>query len=139
MVTDTMNIKLDAHRVNGVSLDLQFDRLPSASVRGNSRLHHIPKSLATKAEREFGVLIGMQLIAQQPSIKFPLIPSSIEIVAQSERSIDGDNLLIGYKPFIDGLVRSGVLEDDEPIKTWTIQLLTGNPNTKMKITGREIE
>ena len=72
-MTDTMNIEVDATCITEILLDLNFDRLPSASVRGNSRLHHIPKALATKAELEFGVLVGMQAIAKAPKIKFPRV------------------------------------------------------------------
>lgn len=134
-MTDTMNIEVDATCITEILLDLNFDRLPSASVRGNSRLHHIPKALATKAELEFGVLVGMQVIAKAPKIQFPMVATGIVIVAHSIRPIDGDNLLIGYKPFVDGLVRAGVLKDDAFIKSWSIELLKGKPHTDMKIRG----
>ena len=139
-MNDTLNVQVGVTKTIAaidVFVDLEFDRLPSASVRGNSRLHHIPKSLATKAEKEFGVLVGMQVITKNPGLNYPLEALEVKIVAQSVKAIDGDNLLIGYKPFIDGLTAAGLIQDDASIKAWSIELLTGEPHTKIRIHGRE--
>lgn len=135
-MTDNIDIglEMDAITYQATRLNLAFNRIPPAGVRGNSRKHHMQKAIDVRAEREFGVLIGLQMLAKCPGHAFPLSPYAIEIVADTVRPIDGDNLMIGYKPFIDGLVEAGVIVDDRHIKRWSIEVAHGSfEMTQIKI------
>ena len=90
------------------TLTFQLGWLPPASVRGNSRAHWTAKARDTKALRESGHLHGLSKGAD-------LMPkASIQYAFRHWRSIDLDNLVIGMKPFCDGIIDSGLLPDDDP-------------------------
>jgi len=80
--------------------------------------------------RTAGVDMGVLFKRARPGEDFPIAgPLELYVEAWSPRHIDGDNLLIGYKGFLDGLgvgtwnnPGAGVIEDDRQIVSWTIRL-----------------
>ena len=103
-------------KVNKILLEL--DWVPPAVLRGNSRAGWRAKSREVRLARDLGRALG-----------FRALPSgrisgniSVEVLAYYPRSIDLDNLLIGYKPFFDGLADSRLIDNDRNIKKMSIRL-----------------
>ena len=83
--------------------------IPSALIRGNSRANRWAKARETKLWRKSGqdhwLTEGRGAELQKAKITFTF---------HHDRKIDGDNLAIGLKPFVDGLVDMGMFPDDDP-------------------------
>jgi crossover junction endodeoxyribonuclease RusA len=84
--------------------------IPPQEIRGNSRSHWAKKNRARSDWRESGRAHGMVdcstlLGSEKISIQFHF---------HHNRLIDLDNLCIGMKPWVDGLVDKGVVPDDSP-------------------------
>lgn len=87
--------------------------VPPAELRGNARGHTRYKSSAVHKLREIGYEYGIIAIAEH-GIESPIRRADVNISYQNPRLIDFDNLLKGLKPWLDGIVDSGLLEDDNP-------------------------
>ena len=97
--------------------------IPPSSLRGNSRGSHWKQSAEDKkVMRRSGYDHGIAWLAKPGNARL-IPPLHVEIVYRNPRAIDGDNLLIGYKSFIDGLIEAGVLIDDAPdvVVRWWIE------------------
>lgn len=90
------------------TLRLEYS-LPDASLRGNSRAHFMVKSRAAKKMREDAMWLGLC-----EGIASMFAKARITYHFYHNRKIDLDNLAIGLKPFVDGLVDSKVIPDDTP-------------------------
>lgn len=129
---------------------ITIDAIPPASLRGNSRASWRAKAIEADNWGDIGLALGNQLVTANPPRTFPITGDlEIEIVATNPRLVDGDNMLIAYKPFIDALQRvrkrtsrkgipiagAGVIVDDNQIRRWIIE--TGKGVERSVITIRE--
>ena len=87
-------------------LTLQWEYIPPAEVRGNSRAHRFKRSRTIREMRgsAHAQALGHATMDQ----------CSIKLTFWHWRKVDFDNLLIGAKPWIDGLVDANVVPDDSP-------------------------
>ena len=88
---------------------LHFDLpwLPPAEVRGNSRAHWNTRRLAVAKLRESGHTHALDTGHE------PLGPACIRFEFRHWKAkTDLDNLIIGMKAWIDGLVDAGLIQDD---------------------------
>ena len=88
---------------------LRFDLpwLPPAAVMGNSRAHWNKRRLAVAELRESGHAHALDAGHE------PLGPACIRFEFRHWKvKVDLDNLIIGMKGWIDGLVDSGLIQDD---------------------------
>ena len=92
-------------------IEFELPWLPPSEVRGNSRSHWSKKYRASKALRESGYAHGLEALDKGHS---PMSKASITFVFSNWRRVDLDNLIIGMKGWVDGLVDSGILPDDNP-------------------------
>ena len=88
----------------------EIGAIPPASLRGNSRSHWAIKGRHAREWRESGWAHGL---ADSP-VDWNPGRISIQIAFFHWRPVDLDNLAIGMKPWIDGLVDAYVIEDDSP-------------------------
>lgn len=93
------------------ALKIVLDHLPDSQLSPNSRGHWSAKHRASQEAVEEVIA----LVRQQGWFRSPLYTATIgiEFHAPDERRRDFDNLLAASKPWIDGLVRAGVLVDDD--------------------------
>ena len=121
---------------NVVAFDLNW--IPQAELRGNSRVSWQERSSL------FAEIVGLGVIEARhymnftsQGVEWPMEgPLQIHIVASNPRAIDGDNLLYGYKAFIDGLAQAGLIKDDREITRWAIEVKKGQPNTELVLSKR---
>ena len=99
-----------------ISLALRW--VPPAELRGNSRAHWRRRAAAIRTAREIGQQHGHRALAQGPPIRGAI---EVRFEVFYKNNIDLDNLLIGYKPIIDGLADSGAIDDDRNIKKMSYQ------------------
>jgi len=92
------------------TLVLELPWIPPAEVRGNSRASWRTKHTKNQALKDSGrdhmlsdELRGVHLDKARITFHF-----------SHNRSIDLDNLAIGMKYWIDGLIYAGLIEDDSP-------------------------
>ena len=90
------------------TLRLEYS-LPDDKLRGNSRAHWTVKHRAAKAMRLDAHMLGMF-----DGLGHTYAKARITYHFYHNRKIDLDNLAIGMKPFVDGLVDSKVIPDDTP-------------------------
>ena len=100
---------------------IELGYIPPAEVRGNSRAHWRVKYKVSKDMKAAGLWNGMLAkdgMRFQPLIQLRLAQEKgtlrISFAFFHTRKIDLDNLAIGMKPFVDGLVESELLVDDDP-------------------------
>lgn len=121
IICDVCAADIDAalpERVKPLGLTVEVGWIPVAAVRGNSRANRYEKARWVREYRESGFVYGGEWLRKGNA---PLrSPYTLAIRAYTERSVDGDNLLIGYKAFIDGLADSGAIADDREIAEWRI-------------------
>ena len=111
------------------SVRIEIAYLPPECLRGNSREHWGPKSGWTKLMRESGYWHGKEAI-QHHGLDEPIDELlALVIDAWTPNAIDYDNLLIGFKPFVDGLgvgtkrdPGAGLISDDRLIRRATIRM-----------------
>lgn len=115
-----------------MSVSISIDWIPPAKLRGNHSGHWRSKQQDKKAARDLGYALGLEFKHKYPIHQKVINDYSVSITAATPRPIDGDNLMIGYKPLIDGLVHSGVIPDDKHIKHWSITLEKGEPHSRLE-------
>jgi len=91
-------------------LRIEIEHLPYPELSPNSRLHWAVKARAVKAAREE---VGWLAKAQWRDKLMARARISYEFYVKDKRRRDLDNLLAMAKPWQDGLVDAGVLEDDD--------------------------
>ena len=115
------------------TLRLEYS-LPDASLRGNSRAHWAEKASAAKKMRNDATWMGLC-----EGIDCTFAKARITYRFFHWRKIDLDNLAIGLKPFVDGLVDSKVIPDDTPEHvvfgehTFTKQIADGDPTLASRV------
>ena len=87
---------------------LRFDLpwLPPAEVRGNSRAHWAKRHRVAKRLRESGYAHALEAGHE------PFRRACVRFEFRHWRSVDLDTLSIGMKSWLDGLVDSGLIQDD---------------------------
>ena len=123
-------------------LTIELDRIPKTILRGNSNAQSWRAKAAAKREmRELGYQYGTLLKERHPDVEFPLRGElAISIAYWNLRRVDCDNMLIGYKYFLDGLqdIRrkfksAGVFMDDSQITLMSISRHKGEPRSLILI------
>ena len=89
-----------------------FD-VPPAEIRGNSRAHFRTVRCINRQRREIAKLLTLERM-QETGIKSLKPRVLVSYHFYNTREIDLDNLIIGMKPTLDGIVDSGLIEDDKP-------------------------
>ena len=89
---------------------IELGYIPPASVRGNSRAHHIVKWRDSQKLRDSGFWHGCVELIDMGQVDH--ITLTFEF--HHNRLVDHDNLAIGMKPWVDGLVEAGIVLDDSP-------------------------
>lgn len=87
--------------------------LPPSELRGNSRAHYMVKYRASNQAKNDGYALGCYYAITRTDLN-QFSKARITFAFHHNRKIDLDNLAIGMKPFIDGLVISHLIEDDGP-------------------------
>ena len=89
-----------------------FD-VPPAEIRGNSRAHFRTVRSINRQRREIAKLLTLDRM-QETGVKSLKPRVLVSYHFYNTREIDLDNLIIGMKPTLDGIVDSGLIEDDKP-------------------------
>ncbi len=91
-------------------MKIELGHLPDPDLSPNKRLHHMQLYRAKRDAKDE----TMALVLQQgrPTTPYEKAHITITWVAKDKRRRDIDNLFSSMKPYIDGLVGSGVLVDD---------------------------
>ena len=105
--------------LNPRSWRMEVGAIPPASLRGNSRAHHMRKYRDGRDWKQSGHDHGLTDIPEmrdeeQGSAIALLQKAKITFTFHHNRKIDIDNLVIGMKNWIDGLTESGLVQDDSP-------------------------
>ena len=87
---------------------IELGYIPPAEVRGNSRAHFFKKHSVTLEMKDSGYYLGLEVAGDT------IDQARVTFAFYHDRRIDLDNLAIGMKPFVDGLVKCALLEDDGP-------------------------
>lgn len=121
------------------SLIFAFPGLPNASLSLNGRLHFYQRSKLIKAERTYAYCLGFQhrvgWVAPEKAIL------SYEFYTTSRRTRDFENLIGSCKPWVDGLVDSGILVKDD---CWHLEIgyvrvfLASKEETRLIISDKEV-
>ena len=126
-----------------IVIRIELPWIPPAELRGNSRAHFQVKARHASQLQERGIEYGIAAKLESGRLlDYPIMgPLALDITAWNRRRVDYDNLLIGYKSFLDGLqevvkrdewgeVRgAGVIHDDSQIVEATIRSRIGAPRT----------
>ena len=89
---------------------IHLGHLPDRDLNPNKRLHHMALYQAKLLAKE--ELYLMVLKQGRPATALPKAHITITWVAKDKRPRDIDNLFASMKGYIDGLVSSGVIVDD---------------------------
>ncbi len=87
--------------------------VPPPEIRGNSRAHFRTVRSINRQRREIAKLLTLDRM-QETGIKSLKPRVLVSYHFYNTREIDLDNLIIGMKPTLDGIVDSGLIEDDKP-------------------------
>ena len=90
---------------------IEIPRIPPSELRGNSRSHWAKKARSTKEWKEIGFGDGRQLLGTRNFKPIERARLTYEFIKKGR--IDIDNFSIALKPFVDGLVTSGLFPDDD--------------------------
>jgi crossover junction endodeoxyribonuclease RusA len=92
------------------AIKIIFYDIPPAELRGNSRAHWRAVRRINRERRD----LAKWLALEQLENKVPFKKSTMIIEFFHNRKIDYDNLHIGFKSSLDGIVDSGLVPDDNP-------------------------
>ena len=92
------------------NFQVRYMTLPPPELRGNSRAHWRTKARAAAREREEGYASARDRYVGYKGK--PIENGELRIAIHHWRPFDLDNMHVGLKPFIDGLVDGGVFKDD---------------------------
>ena len=90
---------------------LELLHLPDSKLSPNKRLHYMSLHQAKKAAKEEAFVLVLE--SGRPDVPYDKAHITITWVAKDKRRRDVDNLFASMKPYIDGLVDSGLLTDDD--------------------------
>ena len=91
-------------------IKIEFYDIPPAELRGNSRAHWRTVRRINRERRD----LAKWLAVEQLKGKVPFEKCTMIIEFYHSRKIDYDNLHIGFKSSLDGIVDSGLVPDDNP-------------------------
>ena len=118
-------------------IEITVDWVPPANMRQNALGSFRGGRYATKTElRDSGeahARAWMHLHNHYTAIGEPV---HVLVFVRNPRELDLDNLSSGYKPFIDGIVKAGLLLDDKPsiLRRYTIEWEgKGEPRSRVVI------
>ena len=89
--------------------------VPPAEIRGNSRSHFKVTRQINRKRRATAKFIALDAM-NETGIKTLKPRVVVHYHFYNTREIDLDNLIIGMKSTLDGIVDSGLIEDDNPSK-----------------------
>ena len=96
----------------GREYHLEFYDVPPAEIRGNTRAHWRTMRRINRERRDTAKWLTLSEVG---SVDFnPMDKAEIFYHFYNNREIDLDNLIIGMKSTLDGIVDSGILIDDKP-------------------------
>jgi Holliday junction resolvase RusA-like endonuclease len=104
---------------------VELGDLPDSDLSPNKRLHHMQLYTAKRIAKE----LAMFLVLEQgrPNVPYEKAHITITWVAKDKRRRDPDNLFAAMKPYIDGLVEAGLIEDDSAMHvSYTLQYEQGH-------------
>lgn len=106
---------------------LRWKGVPHQKLRGNARGHWTGRVKYVQDMRNLGLVLANSWRNSQERGELPIKgPYELRVDVWVKRWIDGDNLIIGYKSFVDGMVHARIIEDDRRIKRWTIEVNLGS-------------
>jgi Holliday junction resolvase RusA-like endonuclease len=91
-------------------LVLEIPRLPQMNVQ-HTRRHW---SVGHREAKQWKQVIHGLLLSNGATRHKPLEKAHVALTRKSSREPDWDNLVMGFKPVLDALVKCGVLADDKP-------------------------
>ena len=109
---------------------LELGFIPPAAVRGNSRSARQAKAKTVRSLRRSGYDHAREWLANNAPLRPPY---RVEYHAYTKRRIDADNLLIGYKPILDGIADSGAITDDGFVRHMSIETHPGHKQERSTI------
>jgi crossover junction endodeoxyribonuclease RusA len=92
------------------AIKIVFYDIPPAELRGNSRAHWKTIRRVNRERRD----LAKWLALEQLQGRIPFEKCTMIIDFYHNRKIDYDNLHIGFKSSLDGIVDSGLVPDDNP-------------------------
>jgi len=95
---------------NAEAIKIVFYDIPPAELRGNSRAHWKTIRRVNRERRD----LAKWLALEQLQGRIPFEKCTMIIDFYHNRKIDYDNLHIGFKSSLDGIVDSGLVPDDNP-------------------------
>tara|TARA_Y100000994_G_scaffold151975_1_gene124403 strand:+ start:2464 stop:2859 length:396 start_codon:yes stop_codon:yes gene_type:complete len=96
-------------------ITMQLYDVPPAEIRGNSRSHFKVTRQINRKRRETAKFLALDAM-HETGIKTLKPRVVVHYHFYNTREIDLDNLIIGMKSTLDGIVDSGLIEDDNPSK-----------------------
>ena len=94
-------------------LTIELYDVPPPEIRGNSRAHYRTMRSVSRERRETAKYLALSEM-QEAGIDGLKARVLVHYHFYNTREIDLDNLIIGMKPTLDGIVDSGLIEDDKP-------------------------
>lgn len=140
-VCDTTYLVCETCRGMGMkAIEIVVDWVPPGSMRANAAGEHRAKKYTTKASmRESGWAYGREAMARYEQWAAIGGPVGIDIYVRNPRHLDLDNIALGYKSFIDGIVSSGLLLDDSSavVTSYSVHWEgKGEPRSRVIIQGQ---
>ena len=127
---------------NGKSktLSIVLYDVPPPEIRGNSRAHFRTMRSVNRQRRETARYLALDAM-EETGIKFLKPRVLVSYHFFNTREIDLDNLIIGMKPTLDGIVDSNLIDDDKPsnVKLEAEFTLCKKGERKTIITIKEIQ
>ena len=103
------------NKIINKKITIELYDVPPPEIRGNSRAHYKIIRNINRQRRETAKFLALDAM-QETSIKTLKPRITVHYHFYNTREIDLDNLIIGMKCTLDGIVDSGLIEDDSPSK-----------------------
>ena len=95
------------------TLSIVLYDVPPPEIRGNSRAHFRTMRSVNRQRRETARYLALDAM-EETGIKSLKPRVLVSYHFFNTREIDLDNLIIGMKPTLDGIVDSNLIDDDKP-------------------------
>lgn len=95
------------------TLSIVLYDVPPPEIRGNSRAHFRTMRSVNRQRRETAKYLALDAM-EETGIKSLKPRVLVSYHFFNTREIDLDNLIIGMKPTLDGIVDSNLIDDDKP-------------------------
>jgi hypothetical protein len=103
------------NKIINKKITIELYDVPPSEIRGNSRAHYKIMRSINRQRRETAKFLALDAM-QETGIKTLKPRVMVHYHFYNTREIDLDNLIIGMKCTLDGIVDSGLIEDDSPSK-----------------------